>query len=131
MQIEQIKTIFLKSSSWQERYKNLILLAKQDNHYPEALEDESHQIMDCENKMWIAKIQNEQTSYFIGKSDAKMMQGLMIIIATYANEMLKNDQFDAQKIIPFLQELNIWNDFSASKQIGIRTIIKKMNDFSA
>lgn len=127
MQIEQLKTTFTNCSSWQERYKALILLAKQASDYLDSLKDEVHQISGCENKTWLAHIQNEAQSYFIGASDAKMMQGLMIIITTYANRMIEQDCFDTKKIISFLQALNLWNDFSISKQISIEVIVQRMD----
>lgn len=123
----QLKNQFTHYRTWQERYKALLLLANQADHYPESLKDEAHLVKGCENQIWIASIKETQLLYFIGKSESKMMQGLLKLILDYVNEMNQNNDLNLDEIIPFLKELNLWNDFSISKQMGIRAMIEKMD----
>lgn len=122
---DELVNIFQPLSNWQDRYRQIIQLAKILPNMPEEQRTETNLIEGCENKVWLDYQFNEQQFIFYGDSEGRIVKGLLAILITLANHKtaveIANTDF-----LAFLQQLNIINELSESRQLGIHNIISNI-----
>lgn len=128
---DQLITLFQPLTNWQDRYRQIILLAKELPPFPHELCTENNQIDGCENRVWLScQLQSEQTLTFMGDSEGRIVKGLMAILFILANNKTAQHIVDTD-FLGFLQQLNVINELSQSRQLGINNIVERMKQLAA
>lgn len=122
---DELINIFQPLSNWQDRYRQIIQLARILPNMPEEQRTETNLIEGCENKVWLDYQFNEQQFIFYGDSEGRIVKGLLAILITLANDKT-TEQIANTDFLAFLQQLNIINELSESRQLGIHNIISKI-----
>lgn len=128
LSIEQLFTLFSSLNTWQDRYRQIIQLAKTMPTYPEHARITENQIQGCENSVWLTFDKNPQDQfYFYGDSEGRIVKGLMAIILILANGKSASEIAETDFLV-VLKDLKIINELSESRQSGVKNIIDKIKE---
>lgn len=73
--------------AWEDRYRQLILLAKALPTLPDALKTEDISLSGCENRVWLGyQRQEDGRLHFYGDSDGRIVRGLLAVLLTAVEE---------------------------------------------
>lgn len=118
--------LFSKQHNWQDRYRQLIALAKQLPDFPDIKKIESNQIYGCENRVWLTnEKQLDNTFTFQGDSEGRIVKGLLAILIIIANHKTA-EQIKAIDFLAILKQLKITDELSQSRLQGIEKIIERI-----
>ncbi|MBI0156710.1 MULTISPECIES: cysteine desulfurase sulfur acceptor subunit CsdE [Gilliamella] len=118
--------LFSKQHNWQDRYRQLIALAKQLPDFPDIKKIESNQIYGCENRVWLTnEKQLDNTFTFQGDSEGRIVKGLLAILIITANHKTA-EQIQAIDFLAILKQLKITDELSQSRLQGIEKIIERI-----
>ncbi len=118
--------LFSKQHNWQDRYRQLITLAKQLPDFPDLKKIESNQIYGCENRVWLTnEKQLDNTFTFQGDSEGRIVKGLLAILIIIANHKTA-EQIKAIDFLAILKQLKITDELSLSRLQGIEKIIERI-----
>lgn len=118
--------LFSKQHNWQDRYRQLIALAKQLPDFPDIKKIESNQIYGCENRVWLTnEKQLDNTFTFQGDSEGRIVKGLLAILIIIANHKTA-EQIQAIDFLAILKQLKITDELSQSRLQGIEKIIERI-----
>ena len=118
--------LFSKQHNWQDRYRQLIALAKQLPDFPDLKKIESNQIYGCENRVWLTnEKQLDNTFTFQGDSEGRIVKGLLAILIIIANHKTA-EQIQAIDFLAILKQLKITDELSQSRLQGIEKIIERI-----
>ncbi|OTQ80794.1 cysteine desulfurase sulfur acceptor subunit CsdE [Gilliamella apis] len=116
--------LFSKQHNWQDRYRQLIALAKQLPDFPDIKKIESNQIYGCENRVWLTnEKQLDNTFTFQGDSEGRIVKGLLAILIIIANHKTA-EQIQTIDFLAILKQLKITDELSQSRLQGIEKIIE-------
>ncbi len=123
----EIKNKLVHASSWQEKYREIMLLGKKLPKLPEELKVEQALVMGCESNVWLYIDFNDEESclMLVADSDTRIVKGLlMIILNLYAHlspkELL---EIDAEKEFT---DMSLLKHLSPSRGNGIKAIIQSI-----
>ncbi|MGL4858618.1 MAG: cysteine desulfurase sulfur acceptor subunit CsdE [Enterobacteriaceae bacterium] len=121
--LAQLRESFSHLKQNEERYRQLILLARQLPVLPESLRLPDYQLKGCENRVWLRHQRLEDgTFHFFGDSDGRIVRGVLALLLTAVEG--KNAQQIAQcDLQALLQELGVWQQLSSSRSHGINSLI--------
>lgn len=118
--------LFSKQHNWQDRYRQLIALAKQLPDFPDLKKIESNQIYGCENRVWLTnEKQLDNTFTFQGDSEGRIVKGLLAILIIIANHKTA-EQIKSIDFLAILKQLKISDELSLSRLQGIEKIIERI-----
>lgn len=118
--------LFSKQHNWQDRYRQLIALAKQLPDFPDIKKIESNQIYGCENRVWLTnEKQLDNTFTFQGDSEGRIVKGLLAILIIIANHKTA-EQIQTIDFLAILKQLKITDELSLSRLQGIEKIIERI-----
>ncbi len=118
--------LFSKQHNWQDRYRQLIALAKQLPNFPDIKKIESNQIYGCENRVWLTnEKQLDNTFTFQGDSEGRIVKGLLAILIIIANHKTA-EQIKAIDFLAILKQLKITDELSQSRLQGIEKMIERI-----
>lgn len=118
--------LFSKQHNWQDRYRQLIALAKQLPDFPDLKKIESNQIYGCENRVWLTnEKQLDNTFTFQGDSEGRIVKGLLAILIIIANHKTA-EQIQSIDFLAILKQLKITDELSLSRLQGIEKIIERI-----
>ena len=118
--------LFSKKQNWQDRYRQLIALAKQLPDFPDLKKIESNQIYGCENRVWLTnEKQLDNTFTFQGDSEGRIVKGLLAILIIIANHKTA-EQIQAIDFLAILKQLKITDELSQSRLQGIEKMIERI-----
>ena len=121
----------LKSkSSWQDKYREIMLLGKQLPSLPDELKIDSAKVSGCESNVWLYIEFDEQEQHLLvsADSDTRIVKGLIYIITSLVNGCTI-EQFLRLDIQNEFDELGLTQHLSQSRGNGIRSIAKEINSF--
>jgi cysteine desulfuration protein SufE len=122
----------LKSkSTWQDKYREIMLLGKQLPSLPDQLKIESAKVSGCESNVWlhIGFDDKEQHLLVSADSDTRIVKGLIYIITSLVNGCTI-EQFQNLDIQNEFDELGLTQHLSPSRGNGIRAIAKEIKAFA-
>ncbi|RLM25908.1 cysteine desulfurase, sulfur acceptor subunit CsdE [Brenneria alni] len=126
-----LKTRFDACRSWEERYRQLILLAKQLPSLPETLKSAEVALPGCENQVWLGyQRQDDGTLHFYGDSDGRIVRGLLVVLLTAtegktADELLRDDP------LALFDTLGLRAQLSASRASGLAALAARIQAIAA
>jgi cysteine desulfuration protein SufE len=125
MNYQQIRDKLITSRSWQQSYREIMMLAKELPKLPDCLKTDEALIKGCESKVWlhIDLDENQQNLILAGDSDTRIVKGLFaIIISMYSGiPPAQAKQIDAYTEF---EDLGLIKHLSPSRGNGVRAIIE-------
>ena len=123
---QELTKLFLQQHNWQDRYRQLIILAKQLPTMPEDLKTDENQVNGCENRVWLTyQKQNNNTFIFQGDSEGRIVKGLLAILIIIANHKTA-EEIAAIDFQSLLSQLKIINGLSQSRLHGLTKLIERI-----
>ena len=121
---QELTKLFLQQHNWQDRYRQLIVLAKQLPPMPEDLKNDENQVNGCENRVWLTyQKQNNNTFIFQGDSEGRIVKGLLAILIIIANHKTA-EEIAAIDFQSLLSQLKIIDELSQSRLHGLTKLIE-------
>lgn len=123
---EMLQQRFDACRSWEERYRQLILLAKQLPALPERYKNDANALSGCENRVWLGYRQREDgTLHFYGDSDGRIVRGLLAVLLT-AVEGKSAAALYAQEPLALFDRLGLRAQLSASRASGLAALAQRI-----
>ena len=123
---QDLTKLFLQQHNWQDRYRQLIVLAKQLPPMPEDLKTDENQVNGCENRVWLTyQKQNDNTFIFQGDSEGRIVKGLLAILIIIANHKTA-EEIAAIDFQSLLSQLKIIDELSQSRLHGLTKLIERI-----
>lgn len=128
---ETLQQTFDACRSWEERYRQLILLAKQLPALPEALKNDATALTGCENRVWLGyEKQPDGRLHFYGDSDGRIVRGLLAVLLT-AVEGKQPASLLAQDPLALFDPLGLRTQLSASRASGLAALAQRIQAIAA
>lgn len=114
--------LFNDKKTWEERYRQLILLSRQLPLLTAELRQQQVEIKGCENRLWLGhQLLADGRLHFYGDSEGRIMKGLLAVLLT-AIEGLTPSQIIAQDPLTLFAKLNIRQQLSTSQVSGLQAL---------
>lgn len=128
---ETLQRTFDICRSWEERYRQLILLAKQLPALPEALKNDSIALSGCENRVWLGyEQQQDGRLHFYGDSDGRIVRGLLAVLLTAVEGKQAADLL-GQDPLALFDQLGLRTQLSASRASGLSALAQRIHAIAA
>lgn len=121
--IEKFSTLKL----WEDRYRQLILLAKQLPPLAEELRQADIELSGCENRVWLGhQLLADGTLHFYGDSEGRIVRGLLAILLTTV-EGKTPQQLLACDPLSLFDQLSLRDQLSATRASGLAALAARVN----
>jgi len=119
---EQLQQTFNSLALWEDRYRQLIQLAKQLPPLPEALKQGELELRGCENRVWLGHQRLADGSlHFYGDSEGRIVRGLLAILLT-AVEGKTPEQVMAMDPLALFDSLGLRAQLSTTRSSGLAAL---------
>ncbi|MCO6549038.1 MAG: cysteine desulfurase sulfur acceptor subunit CsdE, partial [Gilliamella sp.] len=116
---QSLTELFAKQHNWQDRYRQLVMLAKQLPDFPDEQKTAQNQVNGCENRVWLTyQKRTDDTYVFSGDSEGRIVKGLLAVLISIANHKTAQ-QIAAIDFQSVLHELKITDELSQSRLQGL------------
>jgi len=123
----QFKNKLLQAGSWQDKYREIMLLGKKLPVLPSELKVESALVNGCESNVWLyMEFNNEESKLLItADSDTRIVKGLVSIILYLYSDLTPNEilAIDANKEF---EDMSLLKHLSPSRGNGIKAILNSI-----
>ncbi|WP_350304681.1 cysteine desulfurase sulfur acceptor subunit CsdE [Photorhabdus viridis] len=120
---QQLVETFNQCRQWEDRYRQLILLAKKLPALPDNLKQQEIEMSGCENRVWLGhQLLSEGYLHFYGDSEGRIVKGLLAVILT-AVEGKTPEQILATNLLALLHQLGLEQQLSGSRLNGMKSLI--------
>ncbi|RTF56841.1 cysteine desulfurase sulfur acceptor subunit CsdE, partial [Serratia marcescens] len=110
---------FSALKQWEDRYRQLIMLAKRLPPLPEALRSEEMALSGCENRVWLGhQLLEDGTLHFYGDSEGRIVRGLLAVLLTEV-EGKTPPQIAAMDPLALFDRLALRAQLSATRASGL------------
>ncbi len=115
-------------TSWNDRYREIMLLGKQLPHMTSDAKSSEHLVKGCESSAWL-DFQRDDTGrfWFSADADARVIRGLIALLLAALNGKTAAD-IQAFDIENYLQRLQLMKHLSPSRGNGLLAIIKRIQE---
>ncbi|GAA3581690.1 cysteine desulfurase sulfur acceptor subunit CsdE [Gibbsiella greigii] len=119
---ETLADRFAPLRQWEDRYRQVILLAKQLPPLPEALRTPDIELSGCENRVWLGhQLQEDGTLHFYGDSEGRIVRGLLAVLLT-AIEGKTPAEVLTQDPLALFDRLGLRAQLSATRASGLAAL---------
>ncbi|MEL7627524.1 cysteine desulfurase sulfur acceptor subunit CsdE [Pectobacterium aroidearum] len=116
--------------AWEDRYRQLILLAKALPALPEALKTEDISLSGCENRVWLGyQRQEDGRLHFYGDSDGRIVRGLLAVLLTAVEGKTPETLLQHDPLALF-EMLGLRAQLSASRSSGLAALAARIRDIA-
>ncbi|WON78958.1 cysteine desulfurase sulfur acceptor subunit CsdE [Serratia sp. UGAL515B_01] len=116
---------------WEERYRQLIMLAKQLPPLPDELKQAEIELKGCENRVWLGhQLLADGSLHFYGDSEGRIVRGLLTILLT-AVEGKTPQQLLASDPLVLFDQLALRAQLSATRANGLTALADRINAIAA
>ncbi|WP_159565812.1 cysteine desulfurase sulfur acceptor subunit CsdE [Budvicia diplopodorum] len=120
---EHLLEQFGNKTQWEDRYRQLVQLAKRLPELPEELKQRQLELKGCENRVWLGhQIMPDGTLHFYGDSEGRIVKGILAILLTQI-EGKTPEQVLALDPLKFFDRLGIYQQLSASRSQGLDALV--------
>jgi len=123
-----LKQRIIQAASWQEKYREIMLLGKKLPTLPNELKVDTALVNGCESNVWLyIDFNNEESKLLIiADSDTRIVKGLVSIILYLYSDLTPNQilSIDAHKEF---EEMALLKHLSPSRGNGIKAILSEIN----
>lgn len=128
---QDLISLFKQQPSWQDRYRQIIQLAKTLPTFPTEWKTLENQIQGCENKAWLY-FQYDSTHHtlqFYADSEGRIVKGLLAILVMLTEG--KSPQYIADcDFWAILKEMNVIEGLSQTRQLGLTRAIERIHQIA-
>lgn len=119
---ETLAARFAPLRQWEDRYRQVILLAKQLPPLPEALRTPDIELSGCENRVWLGhQLLEDGTLHFYGDSEGRIVRGLLAVLLT-AIEGKTPAEVLTQDPLALFDRLGLRAQLSATRASGLAAL---------
>lgn len=116
---------FQQESSWEQRYRLLLQLARQMPAFPHTARQDKYRIQGCESRVWLLHQQHHDKHFFIADSDSRIIKGLLALLIGFANG--KKAQTITELELPsLLSQLKLDKHLSPSRNNGLNAVLEQI-----
>lgn len=128
---ELLTAKFNALKQWEDRYRQLVVLAKQLPPLPEELRQTEIELSGCENRVWLGHQRLEGGSlHFYGDSEGRIVRGLLAILLT-AVEGKTPQQILADDPLALFDRLALRTQLSATRASGLQALAAAVKGIAA
>ena len=120
---EQLTQTFSASHSWEEKYRQLVILSRQLPALPPENKTGNTEIKGCENRVWLdGTLNNDGTLHFWGDSDGRIVKGLLAVLLTEIEGLTPATLLSLDLPVIF-EQYKLSDQLSQSRRNGIAALI--------
>ncbi|PJI66506.1 cysteine desulfurase sulfur acceptor subunit CsdE [Serratia sp. TKO39] len=128
---EALIATFSTLKQWEDRYRQLIMLAKRLPPLPEALRSEEIGLSGCENRVWLGhQLLEDGTLHFYGDSEGRIVRGLLAVLLTEV-EGKTPQQIAALDPLALFDRLALRAQLSATRASGLAALAAAVKAIAA
>ncbi|MFP1980746.1 cysteine desulfurase sulfur acceptor subunit CsdE [Lonsdalea quercina] len=128
---DDLRQRFCACRSWEDRYRQIILLAKQLPSLPEEKKQPAIALFGCENQVWLGyEREASRALHFYGDSDGRIVRGLLAILLT-AVEGKTAAQLQRLDPLALLETLGLKAQLSASRSAGLAALAARIQEIAS
>lgn len=128
---EMLIATFSALKQWEDRYRQLIMLAKRLPPLPEALRSEEMALSGCENRVWLGhQLLEDGTLHFYGDSEGRIVRGLLAVLLTEV-EGKTPQQIAALDPLALFDRLALRAQLSATRAGGLAALAAAVKAIAA
>ena len=124
----QIKQRFLQFKDWEDRYKELIVLGKNLDSYPEEKREEKYKVKGCQSQVWLFPEFKDGRVYFRADSDAVLVKGIVGLLVSVYSDATPDEILSTKP--EFLQEVGITEHLSMNRSNGLAAMMKQIQMYA-
>lgn len=122
--IEQIVERFTRHSDWEDRYRELIKIARNLEPLDESFQTEKYRIKGCQSQVWLVPELREGKLHFKADSDATLVKGIAaLLVEAFSGltpeQVIENDA-------DFLRQIGITQHLSMNRTNGLANMLKQI-----
>lgn len=122
---------FPARQSWEEKYRQLIQLARLLPPLPEALKSAEHEVGGCENRVWFGwQALPDGRLHFWADSDGRIVKGLLAILLTQI-EGKTAAELAAEAPLALFDALSLSEQLSTTRQQGLAALAQAVQRAAA
>lgn len=110
---------------WEDRYRNLLTLSKCMPSIPIDWKQDEYLVKGCQSKAWLWHTCVHERYYWLGQSDSKIVQALMILVLSTLQGKTATEILSF-KVHDFLRPLGLERHLSSSRMGGISAMVAKI-----
>ncbi|CCW31574.1 Uncharacterized sufE-like protein ygdK [Xenorhabdus nematophila F1] len=127
---QQLIENFQHCNLWEDRYRQLIMLARKLPSLPDKLKQQQIEISGCENRVWLGhQLRPDGHLHFYGDSESRIVKGLLAVILT-AVEGKAPEQILQTPLTELFQQLGLAQQLSGSRLNGVQSLINTIQDIA-
>ncbi|WP_434526975.1 cysteine desulfurase sulfur acceptor subunit CsdE [Photorhabdus asymbiotica] len=127
---QQLIETFNQCRQWEERYRQLILLAKKLPTLPDNLKQQDIEMSGCENRVWLGhQLLPDGNLHFYGDSEGRIVKGLLAVILT-AIEGKTPKQISETHLLALFHQLGLEQQLSGSRLNGVKSLIHTVQNIA-
>ncbi|WP_036769022.1 cysteine desulfurase sulfur acceptor subunit CsdE [Photorhabdus australis] len=127
---QQLIETFNQCHQWEERYRQLILLAKKLPTLPDNLKQQNIEMSGCENRVWLGhQLLPDGNLHFYGDSEGRIVKGLLAVILT-AVEGKTPKQVSETNLLALFYQLRLEQQLSGSRLNGVKSLIHTVQNIA-
>lgn len=122
-----ISSTIQKSTSWQQKYREIMLLGKTLPPLADVLKTNDALVPGCESKVWmfVEFDLTENALVVIGDSDTRIVKGLLALILALYNGLTPEEILKVNAYAEF-EKLDLINHLSASRGNGVKAMVERI-----
>ncbi|WP_340608993.1 cysteine desulfurase sulfur acceptor subunit CsdE [Xenorhabdus bharatensis] len=127
---QRLMETFEQCRLWEDRYRQLIGLAKKLPALPDELKQQQIEITGCENRVWLGhQLLTENRLHFYGDSEGRIVKGLLAFILTFV-EGKTPEQVLQTPLIELFQQAGLEQQLSGSRVNGVKSLINTIQEIA-
>ncbi|MDX7998779.1 cysteine desulfurase sulfur acceptor subunit CsdE [Xenorhabdus sp. Reich] len=127
---QQLIENFQQCKLWEDRYRQLILLARKLPNLSDALKQQHIEMSGCENRVWLGhQLLSDGRLHFYGDSEGRIVKGLLAILLT-AVESKTPEQVSQTPLAELFQQLGLEQQLSGSRINGVKSLINTIQEIA-
>lgn len=126
-----IRQLLTNAHSWEERYRQLLLLTRQVPALPAEWRQTEFEVSGCESRVWLLLYKDHNGLYhFAADSESRIVKALLITLLAAVNHQ-PADRIQRIQVASYFGELGFAQHLTPSRTNGLAAVWKKMSDFCA
>ncbi|AOM42305.1 cysteine desulfurase sulfur acceptor subunit CsdE [Xenorhabdus hominickii] len=127
---QQLIEKFEQCQLWEDRYRQLIGLARKLPPLADELKQQKIEMSGCENRVWLGhQLRSDGSLHFYGDSEGRIVKGLLAIILT-AVEGKTPEQVLQASLFELFQKIGLEQQLSGSRLNGIKSLINTIQEIA-
>lgn len=128
--ITDIEARLGKCKSWQEKYREIMLIGKTLARLPEEFLVDSARVHGCESNVWLYCRVDEKRLMIQIDSDSKIVKGLLVIVLGYFQDAQVN-ALSEEGFLLYFERLALKRHLSPSRNNGIQAVAQQLLTIAA